>query len=82
MKNILSEYENKFGIDFRDLEGEIRSLISKISNVRKISGFSIDYVSDSGLILDDLGKTEMYKNLESSYYQVNYVINSTIQQQS
>ncbi|MBP3732575.1 MAG: hypothetical protein J6I84_04940 [Bacilli bacterium] len=78
VSGILQEYEDKFGIDFRELSDEIKGLISKISNVKQISGFSIDYVSDSGYLLDDLGKTKMYENLGVSYYKVNYVINSSV----
>ena len=79
ISSILGEYDYKFGIDFREKEEEIRSLISKISNIKQISGYSIDYANESGILLSESEKEYMFNNLDSSYYMVSYVINSKIQ---
>ena len=80
VSDILLQYEDKFNIDFRSLGGEIQSLVSKISNVKEISSFSIDYISDNGIIKSQEELDDMYDNLYMSYYKVNYVINSSIVQ--
>ena len=77
--DILSEYEDKFNMNLEEKSEEIKSLLSKISNIKQISGFSIDYVSDSGIILSDSEKDRLLRNLETSYFKIDYVINSSIQ---
>ena len=79
IKNILGEYENKFNMNLEENSEEIKSLISKISNIKQISGYDIDYMDSNGRVLDDLGKQKMLEELETSYYKINYVINSKIQ---
>ena len=79
VKNILFEYEDSFGVNLEEKSDEIKSLISKISNVKQISGYDIDYVDGNGQVLSDEGREKMFANLESSYYKINYVINSSIQ---
>ena len=79
VRDILYEYEDTFDINLEEKSEEIKSLISKISNVKQISGYDIDYVDGNGQVLDEEGREEMMKNLESSYYKINYVINSSIQ---
>lgn len=76
---ILSEYEDKFNMNLEEKSEEIKSLISKISNVKQISGYSIDYLSESGNTLDAAEKAFMLANLDTSYYKINYIINSKIQ---
>ena len=76
---ILSEYESKFDMDLREKEDEIKSLISKISNVKQISGYSIDYATEDGVLLEESEKEWMWRNLDSSYYKISYVINSKVE---
>lgn len=80
VSDILLQYEDKFNTDFRSLSGEIQSLISKISNVKEISSFSIDYISDNGILKTTDELDGMYDSLYMSYYKVNYVINSSLVQ--
>jgi hypothetical protein len=79
ISDILEEYAGKFGVDLREKEDEIKSLISKISNVKQISGYSIDYATEDGILLSDQEKEDMWESLDSGYYKISYVINSKIQ---
>jgi hypothetical protein len=79
ISDILEEYAGKFGVDLREKEDEIKSLISKISNVKQISGYSIDYATEDGILLSDQVKEDMWESLDSGYYKISYVINSKIQ---
>ena len=72
--DILSEYKNKFGINFGDLFEEIKSLISKISNVKKIIDIEILYTKEDG---SPATEEEVKKN--NVYFNVDYIINSIIE---
>ena len=77
--SLLSSYQYKFGVNLEEKSDEIKGLINKISNVKQISGFDITYLSDSGENLEDSDLEEMYKDLDSIYYKINYIINSRVQ---
>jgi len=79
LSNLLSVYQYAFGMNLDEKSDEIKGLINKISNVKQISGFYISYLSDSGKTLDDDEVQEMYKNLDTIYYEIDYVINSRVQ---
>lgn len=72
--DILSEYKNKFGVVFSDLLEEIKSLISKISNVKKIIDIEITYTREDG---SSASEEEVRKN--NVYFNVDYIINSIIE---
>lgn len=77
VKEILDSYGNKFEINLQEKIEEIKSLISKISNVKKIIDIGIIYTSEDGSQLDQESVSMI--NPKNSYYQINYVINSIIQ---
>ena len=71
VRNILEEYKNKFGIDLREIPGginteleELRSSISKISNVRWINEISLDFIDNLGNPVSDLNRIDP----ETSYF--------------
>jgi hypothetical protein len=79
VKEILLEYQEKFNCNLKELLDEIRSLISKISNVKQVKAIDIIYVSEDNstvpedVVLNDLNKT---------YFIMSYVINSSVQTKS
>ena len=77
--DILDDYSNKFGINFSNLLEEIRSLISKISNVKKISSLEVTYVSEDGATITDSEAISDIENSNSVYYTIDYIINSTLE---
>jgi hypothetical protein len=79
LTNLLSTYQYSFGVNLDEKSDEIKALINKISNVKQISGFYITYLSDSGKTLDDDEVKDMYENLDTIYYEIDYVINSRVQ---
>lgn len=75
IKQILSGYSKRFGMDFSE-EGElegIKSLISKISNVKQILSISVDYLDLSGAYVDISQLEEPY------YFDVTCNLNTVIQ---
>ena len=89
VKDILDSYGEKFNINLRENLEEIKSLISKISNVKKIIEIDIVYTGEDGQTIENFedkivpneeGITEI--DLRTSYFQINYVINSIIQSSS
>lgn len=74
VSDILDDYSNKFGVNFSESLEEIRSLISKISNVKQVSSIEVTYTSEDGSVVDP-GEVEGAKN---AYYTVDYIINSTL----
>jgi len=79
LTQLLSVYQYSFGMDLEGRKDEIKGLINKISNVKQISGFSITYMSESGKNLDDEEVERLYSELDSSYFEISYIINSRIQ---
>lgn len=77
VKDILDSYGYKFNIDLESSLEEIKSLISKISNVKQILGIDIIYTTEDGTQLSD--EDILGINPNRSYYQINYVINSILQ---
>lgn len=80
VKPILESYSKKFGINLREEESGIKSLISKISNVKNILGFDINYIDSAGGIVTE--ESVYAKDAASRYFNVNLSINSTVNSNS
>lgn len=77
VSDILNNYSNKFDIKFYELTEEIKSLISKISNVKRIIDMEVTYTNEDGSVVSS---EDVYnKNNNAIYFSVNYVINSVIE---
>lgn len=74
--DILTNYSNKFNIKFNELTEEIKSLISKISNVKKIIDMEITYTNEDGTVVSS---SDVYNGNNVVYFSVNYIINSVIE---
>lgn len=74
ISNIMSRYENKFGISLENKREEIKSLLSKISNIKQVTSLGIIYTNENGEVIPD---EEIYKN-KFSYFNISYTINSSI----
>lgn len=75
--DILKTYENKFNLVFNSTtQEEIKSLISKISNIKQVRSFSVNYIKEDG---QSATEEEVTKNSWKTYFKINYVISSTIQ---
>ena len=79
LTDLLSSYQYAFSINLEERSDEIKALINKISNVKQISGFYITYQSESGKTLDDDEVKKLYEELDSSYFEITYIINSRVQ---
>lgn len=75
VKDILLSYGDKFNINLEESMEEIKSLISKISNVKKIVGIDVIYTGEDGQTIEEVDTIDR----RTSYFQINYVINSIIQ---
>lgn len=67
--NILNTYSGKFNTDINLLLTDIKSTISKISNIKSIKSLTVDYRREDGTYLDE----SEYKRLElsSTYFIIN-----------
>lgn len=73
--NIISTYGNKFDVDIRSELNTIRSLISKISEVKEVSKLDVTYINpESGELISTLDNV----NLEGVYFDIDYDINTTV----
>lgn len=79
VSDILDDYSNKFGINFSSKLEEIRSLISKISNVKQVSALEVIYVSEDGSTITDPDTINTIENSKNVYYGIDYIINSTLE---
>jgi hypothetical protein len=79
LTDLLSSYQYAFSINLEERSDEIKAMINKISNVKQISGFYITYQSESGKTLDDDEVKKLYEELDSSYFEITYIINSRVQ---
>lgn len=86
IKSILSEYENKFGIDLESKIGEIESAIAKISNVRSVLRLKDDEGNiKSGVQfheIDSDGNKIPYVPSKTKYCEIEFNMNSTIYRRS
>ena len=74
--DILDNYSNKFNIKFPELTEEIKSLISKISNVKRIIDMEITYTNEDGSVVSP---EIVYGEENVVYFSINYIINSVIE---
>jgi len=89
IKSILETFEKKFNIDLEDSKDNIRTLISKISNVKQVRELEISYLSQNGINIDE---SVLYINENTDpetrvikpniYFKIEYNINSIIQTKS
>ena len=66
---------NKFNVDLENARPEIITSISKLSNVKSVSEFSIDYKSEFGEILN---WEDIKSRLNKTYFSIKYHITSNI----
>ncbi len=75
---IIEPYKERFGIIFDDdLLEEIKAKISKLDNIKKISGFQVTYEDSIGNIIESLDEVELP---EALYYEINVTITTTVKQ--
>lgn len=77
IKSILNTYARKFGVRLNEKLDEIRSLISKISNVKNIPDLSVNFIDETGTPINE--EVVFGKNFDSKYFEINCNINSVIQ---
>ena len=87
ISKILKTYEKKFGTDLMASLDEIKTLISKVSNVKQVRDISITYLDPEGKILGDAKVVEetLYDGSEIKpdiYFKIEYSINSIVQTRS
>jgi hypothetical protein len=76
---LVSNYEKKFNINFNEsTQKEIESLISKLSNVKKITGFSYYITDSSGQAVNNISN----KDMNQVYFEIKYAITASITQTS
>lgn len=78
VSDILDDYSNKFNVNFSESLEEIRSLISKISNVKQVSSLNITYTTEDGTVITEPEKITEIQNSKNVYYTIDYIINSII----
>ena len=71
--NILVSYEDKFGVSFNESTiNEIKTLISKITNVKKINTFEISYLDRSNMPVS-------FNEIEKfSYFKVKFYLSTSV----
>lgn len=77
ISSILSQYENKFEINLEESIEEIKSLISKIPNVKQIIEMSIIYSQEDGTTIDPEEVSSVI-DPSNSYFDINFVLSSII----
>lgn len=91
VKDILSTFEKKFNIDLESSKDNIRTLISKISNVKQVRELEITYLNsgdglqvenDSVLYMDESENLETRVIKPNIYFKIEYNINSIVQSKS
>lgn len=70
ISEILSQYENKFEVNLDDKKEEIKSLISKVSNVKVVKNLTIRYNTND---------EKIPTNLKNTYFKIQSMISSEIQ---
>lgn len=88
IKSILETFEKKFNIDLEDSKDNIRTLISKISNVKQVRELEITYLpigdsfDESELYINENNDPETRQIKPNIYFKIEYNINSIIQTKS
>lgn len=72
---IRTEYQEKFGVVFNEGTLEIiKSLISKYSNVKRVSELSLEYYNSKGRLISSSDNIDS----NTSYYEIDYVVSSSV----
>jgi hypothetical protein len=86
ISKILKTYEKKFGTDLRASLDEIKTLISKVSNVKQVRDINITYLDPGeNTILPEDVDSNLYDGTEIKpdiYFKIEYSINSIVQTRS
>ena len=86
ISKILETYEKKFGTDLRASLDEIKTLISKVSNVKQVRDINITYLDpEEKTILPEDVDLNLYNGTEIKpdiYFKIEYSINSIVQTRS
>lgn len=84
ISEILATYEKRFGIDLEAASDEIKTLISKVSNVKQVRDLYITYLDPEGNRVDDV-ESVLYSDSEirpDIYFKIEFSINSIVQTRS
>ncbi len=84
VSDILKNYEKKFNTNLSENIEEIKTLISKVSNIKQIRDLSIMYLDPEGNVVND-PDTELYDDgsiKPDIYFKIEFNINSIIQTRS
>jgi hypothetical protein len=82
ISKILETYERKFDTDLGASIDEIKTLISKVSNVKQVRSIDISYLDPQG---NKASEKDLYKDSEIKpdiYFKIEYSINSIVQTRS
>lgn len=86
ISEILATYEKKFGTDLRDSTDEIKTLISKVSNVKQVRDLYITYLDPEGnRVPEEDVDLVLYDDSEirpDIYFKIEFSINSIVQTRS
>jgi len=82
ISTILLSYGKKFGVNLEEEKDGMITLISKISNVSRVSNLSITYIDQSGLSISADNISKIYENIDQTYFDISFVINSIVRTQS
>lgn len=79
--DIIPNYSRRFGMDLDEEKPSIESLISKVSNVRKISNLTITYMDEVGNVIQPDPVTGKLGGIDYdiSYFDIEYNLNTVIQ---
>lgn len=84
ISEILATYEKRFGTDLEAASDEIKTLISKVSNVKQVRDLYITYLDPEGNRVDDV-ESVLYSDSEirpDIYFKIEFSINSIVQTRS
>lgn len=84
ISEILTTYEKRFGTDLEAATDEIKTLISKVSNVKQVRDLYITYLDPEGNRVSDIDSV-LYDNSEirpDIYFKIEFSINSIVQTRS
>lgn len=77
LREILEEYQYKFGVNLEKSKDEIISLISKISTIKQVLSIAFFYMDEYGneIVWEDLQEKI---DLKTTYFSINYIFNTVL----
>lgn len=72
---VFQKYENQLNIDLDSKQEEIKTSLSKISNISAITSFSVEYFNENE---DQVSWEELKNNINISYFTISRIINTTL----